>query len=285
MWHLSNIPKIAHFYWGNDTISFLRYLTIYSFKKYNPDWEIRLYYPKVKYRGSKTWHTGEHASRYNGPNYMNHLLNLGVNRIEYDFSVHGLANEIPESFKADFLRWYLLGTVGGLWSDMDIVYFRPVDHLYLNQEANSALTTIVCLHEASPENYHSIGFLMSSPNNPYYKFITSQTYGMLNLTDYQSIGSRIPNLYFPKFSMIADRFPGLTVANLAPDVVYPIDFTMVPYIFHTPYMHYLTERSIGLHWFAGHPEALHFENLINDDSHVGYNSIIAQLVRKAIGWG
>ena len=39
------IPKIAHFYWGNEILPFLRYITIYSFSILNPDWEIKLYLP------------------------------------------------------------------------------------------------------------------------------------------------------------------------------------------------------------------------------------------------
>ncbi|MGE5581481.1 MAG: hypothetical protein ACM3X9_02995 [Bacillota bacterium] len=282
MWHLARIPKVAHFYWGNDTISFLRYLSVYSFKKYNPDWHIRLYYPKIRYRGEKTWSSQEQTGKFSGPNYLERLFAMSIEKVEVDFSHHGMDNYMPETFKADFLRWYLLANVGGLWSDIDIIYFRPLDDFYLNNQTDRDLDTLICFHSDDTGVYHSIGFLLSSPNNPYYRFINSQSYGMLDKGNYQSIGSGILNHYFPEITLIQQRFPGLNLGNIGAEVVYPLNYTMVPYIFHTPYTFYLTEKSIGLHWFAGHPEAVIFENLIDENTHVGYNNIISQLVRQVI---
>lgn len=283
MWYLDRIPKLAHFYWGNDTLSYLRYMAVFSFKKLNPDWKIKLYVPKYRYTGGKTWGTSEHSSPFCGLDYTGKLMALGLEKVEIDFSNFGIDNMIPETFKADFLRWYLLSTSGGLWSDFDIIYFQSLEAFYLNHPLYRALDTSICLQAESGGSYHSIGFLLSSVGNPYYRFISGQTYGMLDLGDYQSIGSRIPNLYFPSAIQIRDRFPGINLENISPDVVYPINYTMVPYIFHTPYMHYLTEQTIGLHWFAGHPESCKFENLLNDDSLVGYNNIISQVIRRVSG--
>ncbi len=282
MFHLTEIPKIAHFYWGNDTISFLRYLTVYSFKKFNPDWAIKVYYPKIKYQGEKTWYTREHSQKFTGTNYIDRLFRMNIEKIEIDFNNYGMENNMPETFKADFLRWYLLSNSGGLWSDFDIIYFRPMDRFYLNTPANRHLDTLICLHSNGFETYHSIGFLLSSVNNQYYQFVNSKSFGMLKKGDYQSIGSGILNYYFPDMALIQKRFPALNIGNISADVVYPISYTMVPHIFHTPYMNYLTECSIGLHWFAGHPEAGKFENLIDENTHVGYNNIISQLIRQVI---
>jgi hypothetical protein len=280
MWHLSKIPKIAHFYWGNDTLSYLRFLTIYSFKKFNPDWEIRFYYPKVKYRGAKTWSTFEHSGKFTGLNYLGTLWSLPFPKIEVDFSDYGLNDQLPESFKADFLRWRLLGTVGGLWSDFDIIYFRPLEQLYLNALRQQSVDTVVCLGEDVNHNYHSIGFLLGSRHNRYYQFISEATRDRLNPGVYQSIGSQIPNAYFPNLAAIRARFPELNVANLALNVVYPLDHTMTPYLFHTGYLHYLAATSIGVHWFAGHPEAGVFENLLNEHTIINYDNIIALVIKQ-----
>jgi hypothetical protein len=43
MWHLKEIEKTLHTYWGGDSMSYLRYLTLASFRKLNPDWKIFLY--------------------------------------------------------------------------------------------------------------------------------------------------------------------------------------------------------------------------------------------------
>lgn len=53
-----NIPKIASFFWGGGPLSWLRYMTFWSFRKLHPDWEMRLYLRPVAHNQA-TWHTGE----------------------------------------------------------------------------------------------------------------------------------------------------------------------------------------------------------------------------------
>ena len=65
---------------------------------------------------------------------MERLLAMEIEKIEVDLNELGVDNRMPESFKADFLRWRLLATAGGLWSDFDIIYFKPMESLYLNLE-------------------------------------------------------------------------------------------------------------------------------------------------------
>ena len=63
MWHLDKIPKILHVYWGGSSLPKLRYLTIESFAKYNPDWEVRVYVPATPVEGH-SWSTFE--QKYDG---------------------------------------------------------------------------------------------------------------------------------------------------------------------------------------------------------------------------
>ena len=38
------IPKIAYFYWNDNTpLSYLRYLTLKTFRSLHPDWDVYLY--------------------------------------------------------------------------------------------------------------------------------------------------------------------------------------------------------------------------------------------------
>jgi hypothetical protein len=282
MWHLRKIPKLVHFYWGNDTISFLRYLSVYTFQKFNPDWRIQFYYPTEKYRGARTWSTPEHSGKFSGPNYLGRLLDLNIEKIELNFADLGIDSQIPETFKSDLLRWYLLTHVGGLWSDMDILYFRPVDSLDLNAPAAQEVDTVVCLDENGGYNYHTIGFLMSAPGSLYYQFALKESYCCMDLSKYQSIGGNLLRHNFPTMASIQSKFPGLRVENLSLDVVYPLNDTLVPLIYHTGYMHYLTHRTIGLHWYAGHPATREFEDCLTEQTYCNYQNIIANLIREVL---
>ncbi|MGD9154543.1 MAG: glycosyltransferase [Bacillota bacterium] len=282
MWHLHKIPKLVHFYWGNDSLSFLRYLSVRTFQKFNPDWRIRFYYPKEKYRGERTWSTPEHPVKYQGPNYLEQLFALNIEPVELDFADLEVDSQIPETFKSDFLRWYLLTHMGGLWSDLDILYFRSIDELYLNAPASHTVDAVICLDENGWYNYHTIGFLLAAPGSRYYQFTLKESYACIDLSDYQSIGSSLLRLSFPTLAAIRSRFPELRVENLSLDVVYPLNDTQTPLIYHTGDLRYLTSRTIGLHWYAGHEASAPFENCLSETSYMNYQNIIAKLIRMVL---
>lgn len=282
-WYLEKIPKILHLYWGNDSLSFLRYLTVYSFRKFNPGWQIRYYYPKIKYRGEKTWHTPEHSTGFKGDSYLERLLAMEIEKIEVDLNELGVENRMPESFKADFLRWHLLATAGGLWSDFDIIYFKPMESLYLNSEANKQIDTLVCLDDNRLDYYkHSIGFLMASADNNFYQFISNQAKQNLDLKNYQSSGSNVLNTYFPNMLTLKNSFPKLKIANLKMETVYPINDRLIPRLYRTEDLTSITGDTIGIHWYAGHPEAGHCENLMTENNYQDHPNVISGIINMII---
>ncbi len=276
MWHLKAIPRVAYFYWGNDSLSFLRYLTVFSFKKQNPDWEIKLYRPKIKFQGRKTWKTMECYARFIGKNYLDRLLNMDIDVVEVDFCNLGFNNNVPETFKADFLRWILLSTRGGLWSDFDIIYFKPMKSLYFNNDTNKQINTVVCRNI-----YHRIGFLLSSPQNDFYKFVAQQAKRKFNPTEYQSIGSRILNINFPGIGIIENLFPHLNIFNLETDVVYPLNENTIPTVFKVN-CSIIKEKSIGIHWYGGHLESEKWENCLTENNFRNYDNFLCQLIIKVM---
>jgi len=284
MWHLGKIPRTAHFYWGNDTISFLRYLAVYSFKKFNPDWLVKIYYPQMRYRGQKTWHTLERYNEFSGENYRDRLLALDTEKVEVDFTRLNFGHNVPENYKGDFLRWKILSTEGGLFSDIDILYFRPMDSLYFNHKSNRNVDTVVCLNEKEGP-YHSVGFLLSSQENEYYKFIHNASYSVLNFHNYQCMGPMIPNSCFPTLSSIQNKFEDINVFNMKMEVVYPLyDFRMT-FIYHGKDLSCISEDTVGLHWYAGHPEAGRLENEITENNYKNYDNVLGQIISKVLGGG
>jgi len=243
-WQLK-IPKIFHVYWGGGPMSYLRFMTIKSFMKYNPDWEIRYYHPTT-HSIHKTWVTNE--QKYDVTlcdDYTPELMKLPITKFQVDFQIYNFNNDMPEVHKSDFLRLELLSTIGGLWSDMDIIYFKSMNSLYFNCLKYSHIETFYCDH-----NYgHSIGFLMSSPENKFFaklKEIAIQEYSPLN---YQSLGCVIYNKYFKS----GESIEALTAShNISMDVVYAHDAGHIEDIVNTNQPKF-TEESIGIHWYGGSP--------------------------------
>lgn len=271
------MPQQIHFYWGGDTISYLRYMAVSSFRQLNPDWKIKLHFPKVRYRGPRTWYTQEHPGYFCGQDYSDQLWSLDVEKIQVDFDRMGFANNVPETFKADFLRWGLLAQDGGLWSDMDILYFRPMEKVYFNRVSLKNCDTFVCIKE-NGYNYHSIGFLLSSPENEFFGSIHQKSLTRFQPQSYQSIGSLLLNADFPTISAINAEFAGVFPHNMKMETVYPLHEPNIGCIFESPDTHLFGNETIGIHWYAGHPVSGQWENILTEDNFSQYDNIICKIL-------
>jgi len=252
-WNL-NIPKILHLYWGGGVMPYIRYLTIKSFMDHNPDWKIMLSYPKYPNRNI-TWITGEQNNNLQCDDYFHKALELPIEKIEVNFEDYGVNNNISEVHKSDFIRLSRLSTIGGLWSDMDIIYFKPMSSLYFNTIENSKIETVYCNHIYG----HSIGFLMGSENNKFFSRLMALTFVEFNPHQYQSIGSLTYNKYYPTFESINNITPAI---NMSMDVVYSYNAGDIPSIIYDN-KNKFTEDSIGIHWYAGDPRWTDFINKTN----------------------
>jgi len=268
-WEL-NIPKILHVYWGGGPLYYLRYLTVKTFMKYNPDWEIRLYYPEYPNKNI-TWRTGENDHPTQCKDFTEELMGLPITTIPVDFTEFGFSNDMPEVHKSDFIRLQQLATVGGVWSDMDIFYFKSMDEFYLNTPENKDIKTFYCNHKYG----HSIGFLMSSENNYFFKHLTRYSKMHYHPGNYQAIGVIIWNRYFNTPDSINDIAPAM---NFDMDVVYAHDAEFLDEILK-PVKHRFTEKSIGLHWYGGAPMWTTFANETNGGAENLPNNIIGNLLK------
>jgi hypothetical protein len=242
------IPKIAHFYWGEKTLPYMRYLTIASFLRYNPGWRVKLYTPTI---GSslRTWPTHEHQYELNVKDYYD-MLPIAVERCKVDLNDIGGSNNWSEVHKSDYLRWYLLSTEGGLWSDMDIVYLAPAPGIPKSR-ANDG--TGVCIN---PAYGHSVGFLVASKLNPFYTDVFRLARLSYKAEAYQCLGADLLNREYHRLNAIQQQFSG--VFNIHMDMVYPYDATRIFEIYGDgdPV---LPTMNIGIHWYAGHGLAGEFQ--------------------------
>jgi hypothetical protein len=236
--------KILHLYWGmNQPLSYLRYLTVYSFHKLNPEWEIKVWTPLQSSR-NKTWETNEQKGEYLGPDYFP-LLRQFVHLVNFDKL--GLDNGMPEVHKSDLFRWWLLGAYGGVWSDFDILYVKPFPDSLLSSKGAG-----LCSYRAVPNHpfdYLAIGFHTSSgPGLDFFMGLFELGKSKIPQTRYQAFGAELLQEYLKKRG-IQDTF------QFSPELVYP-------YYTHTNIKRYwttepvqMTKRAIGCHWYAGMPES------------------------------
>lgn len=271
-WQL-NIPKIFHIYWGGGPMYYLRFMTIKTFIHYNPDWEIRLYYPKYPHNVF-TWYSGEQSNGLICDDFFSKALELPITKTEIDFNDFELSNTMSEVHKSDFLRLHLLSTIGGLWSDMDIFYFKPMNSLYFNTIENNDIETFYCNHIYG----HSVGFLMGCERNKFFGKLMAYAVREFNPAGYQSMGSLTYNKYFSTFESINAITPAF---NISMDVVYAHNAGDIPTIINSSNQKF-TNESIGLHWYAGSPLWKDFINKTNGGLDNLPNTVIGNLLKNKL---
>ncbi len=229
----SPIPKRVFFYHGFRSLSFLRFLSVSSFQRHHPEFDVRVMMPE-KLCTEQTWTTGEHARPYCGPDYTDWLARLPVEIVRIDMASLGLSNDLPEVHKSDILRNWLLVNEGGYWSDMDVFY---VGRLSIPAEAD----TVYC-HDG---DFYYIGLIGGSPGSEFYRHIFQESLRARRNGDYQGYGTR---LYRRRPAEYGAMFPSLSMYNLPMNAVYPIKWIELDRLY--------TDTSLppdcaGIHWFGG----------------------------------
>lgn len=270
-WHL-NIPKILHVYWGGEKLNYIRFLTIKTFIKHNPDWKVIFLYPK-QYTKTTSWFTYENKdtlSEYT--DLMPELKKLPVEFQEVDMNMYHISNNISEVHKSDFIRLIQLSQIGGLWSDMDIIYIKPMNEFYLNLPENKDVETFICNNEYG----HSIGFMMSSKENKFFEFLSNMALGEYEPHFYQTLGARLYNKYFSTMEAI---YRLSSAINISMDVVYPSRAGDEADLLKAGSIR-VTNKTLGIHWFAGHPQWNEFLHATDGGLNAIPNSIIGNLIRN-----
>jgi hypothetical protein len=253
---LNNIPKTIHLYWDGNPMPFLCFLTVFSFTKLNPDWKIKIYSPISK-SNKKPWTTNEQKTEYKGKDYFGHLKILkNCTFINFDFEKIGISNEISEIQKSDFIRWHLLSTEGGVWSDFDIIYFRSINEINI---ANQIVTTqnreidfSICYDLNNSSSYkYSIGFLLAKENCDFYKEIFLDAIENFNENDYQGAGSQILNKKYPDLIGLYKNKNNFNIWNTSMDVLYAYDSCKISDIYESEDIGFFTQNSIGIHFYYG----------------------------------
>lgn len=261
-----NVPKLVHLYWGGGALSYLQYLTVISFKQHNPEWEAILWMPKNITLLKPTWETNEQVEQYKGKDYLAETKKLCKVKL-IDFDKFGV-NHLHEVQKSDFIRWHILYEHGGVWSDLDILYVKPLPDL----EPDAT----VCYDG----QHHLIGFYIAKPKQQIYKDIFQEAQERVKAPfskDYQFLGSRMLKSMYFGIMTINKVYPESKILNLSMDMVYSYTSDDVSEIF------FGTEDrtngdTIGIHWYNGSPIAKKYQN--NFEKYRNNGSVMSKKVAE-----
>lgn len=252
------IPKIVYLYWGNHKLSWLRYLTVKSFIKLNPDWQIKIYYPKTLDLDFH-WSTDEHKTNYDGQNWWSKLRELpGVEFIEFDIYSLGFRNYYSEVHKSDIFRLWVLYTFGGLYSDFDILFLKPVDL--------KDYELVISCHGDYPT-----GFMGGVKGHFLFEQLLEKA-KTIRTDTYQRVGPELLVDYFKDKSWSNE----LGVWDIPDELIYPYDWQQVEKIFGNGNL----PTGIGLHWFGGSTIAAKWENVLTPQNYKDHKILISKVINN-----
>lgn len=237
-----NIPKIFNCYWYGNQFSYLNYLCLETFIFYNPDWTINLYRPKNSEHKLVTWWSTEQKTQYTGINYYQYIDKLPINIIDIDFNEIGFFQDASDVHKSDYLRWYLLYNFGGLWSDLDILYTKPITKIY-----NNNITPDVGIFYF--DHVFPIGFLFSTPKHDMFKQLLDNSIKYYDKNEYQCIGAVLWRNLWGTSEKLLKQYNNITI--LDKNIIYPYRWNEDTHLFYEKNVDWLTHDVIGIHWYNG----------------------------------
>ena len=238
-WHLTKIPKIAHFFWDNKPLSFLRWMSMHSFSVLNPDWTLKLHVSETD--TSATWNKGNNKQRFEAQDYRGWLDKIDRLEIiqETDFpGLHGV-------HQSDILRNRYLSEQGGLWSDVDILYCQPMNALRCNIKENAEHDAGLCVPNGDS---FPIGFMMGAPGCRAFRDVHRHQLSVFQSTGgqggYQKFGTKVYRYVFNQ-----DHYPHFQIAA---NEVYQRPWRLHGKIFSGDFN---PNVGVGIHWYGGSTSA------------------------------
>ena len=254
---MERIPKKLHMYWDKSPMSKLQVFTVESFHKLNPLWEINVYVPRQSYGGK-----AKYIPDYTGRDYFYLLTRLDyVDIIEVDLNSYGIKRSMHDILRSDILRYNLLYKYGGVWSDFDVIWIRPMDHInnidIFGRVTHKDMGAMVTFYNTT-HGHHNIGVLISTKEHPFYKSIIDETIKIQELYvgdestfGHQEFGSSMWNSLYPTLNHITDKFEdvvGFRYNTFAPYSIYDISK-----LYLSKDLSVLDDNNVvGVHWFNGH---------------------------------
>jgi hypothetical protein len=236
------IPKRMTFCWGNETLPFLRWMTLYSFRKFHPNWEIKF----IKFNAAqKQWRTPErHNVMMAGRDCMGCVKELGISD-EYSMLSDG---EYSCAHFKDLYSWMVLAHEGGFVADMDILFFQSIErHIDL-----SADVMLIC-YEGNPDPGYIPVTLMGGSANRFFMDTLRKAKSNYDPIVYQSCGTLA--IGFNNLSAIQIAYPELKIRQMQDGIINPFfpqydGHTALLKIFRDNARHEFNPDCVAIHWFG-----------------------------------
>ncbi len=253
-----SIEERMSFFWGEGKMSWLRYLTLETFCKLNPHWDIRLYFT-TKSKKVQTWRSIEQQDfkHYDGACYFEKATKIkNLQSIPAEYFFPKFPTHLSPVHQCDLLQWKILAELGGWYSDMDILYLKSMELLH-NRTLNDQYDMVMCL----PCGDLTIGFLAAKQGRKFYRAMfnsclqqlqepnTYQAFGTSKMFEMCGLRGNAPGR--DAVWRITKHFNHSIYVTENGEDVYPWNWRGVENIWHKDVG--VGADQVGIHWYAGAP--------------------------------
>jgi hypothetical protein len=279
------IPRRMSFFWVG-RMSWLRWLSLKTFIKYNPGWEVRLYSSELPVLPKHWKMDTDDDHLYYGEDYRDRLP-LAVNQCSYT-----PPRAMSAAQSCDWFQWHLLAVEGGFFADMDIVWRRGLDAVWNETKEADA---VFCLESG----VMAVGLVGSKPGCKLFQDMAISMVDEQN-RDYQHYGTnwvyRFSGVKLPvnpaekpgelalqhlrKHYSKDGRGAELTIADVPDYTVYPFDWNQVDTIWKEK--REIDNRSVGLHWFGGNKLSRYWNQLLTEEDWQNHNNTMTSYLAKVL---
>lgn len=262
------MKKNIYFYWGNETMSYMRYMTLYSFCLFNPDWKVYLIKNNLPVRNDPRLPQKQDKTEYGGKDYTHLLENLNIEVINFESSMidlhESVINSMADVHIKDILNWKILSKNAGVVADMDILFIKTItEELDFSSDVG-----IVCFRGYPEKDYMPVTFMYSSGNNRFFEKVYRKSLKTYDPHSYESCG----NLCIEEKNIdeIKGNFPDLKIQRLDDAIVFPfvnyLYYDGISKLYDGDNTNDMVESSVGIHWYGGNVVAQSNNYKINDES-------------------
>lgn len=268
----NDIPRIANFYWNTETpLSFLRYLTLATFRHHHPGWKMNLWTSASN--RANVW-AGDHEKQdfqsYTGKNYLDELTDLDVQVIPFNYQI---AEGLAPNYISDIARFRTIDD-GGWFFDLDQIFCRPFDDLCSNDFVTG------CGGDGSMY----CGVLGASPHSGVPSLVNRNQVARLARSNSVSMYGELGNVFLHKLSK-TDEWKNATAGerHLITDYhyFYPVKSSgEVSLVYDGKIEVPQSTNNYALHWYGGHPLSQQFNAKYTAEFAAGSTDSISVYCRK-----
>ena len=253
-------------FWSGGDISYLRYLTLASLRKFHPDSQIDLYMSKEFLNDGVKWGCEKQDFQYD--QCEQHVSIEDIEKLDVNIKSFDAFENYTPNYQSDFFRWWWLKEHGGFYLDMDQIILKSFAELDLDYDL---ITTRYKLSWGAA--YYPVGVLGAVKTSEIVDYANDMLVKYYNPNDYNSLG---PWGFRSVYNLKTWR-----------DKVH---FTPSQYFYPIPesqYMPVAYENSIKLpedvfafHWYGGLPQSQEFNRIFTREFAEAHDDTVSNIVRE-----